>query len=144
MATDPEAALERVRQIERERRNERLREIEDQIFYKSAALVEAHMDHFEVSPDQEEPPPAWVERYGADAARQRLKVAKTGWLPKRDCPSGVDLAGKFLIGSVRARAYRQANPVQQNLNVKINLPAPTSKDHPTLEAEGYPIKELEE
>jgi hypothetical protein len=142
--SEKDSTLARLEEQEKERRLKRLQDLEDQIFYKAAGVVDAHASFFEVSKDQETPPSEWVEKYGALGAAQRLAVAKTGWEKKADCPSGVDLAGKFLIGSMRARATRSGKQVQQNLNVKINLPAPTSKDHPTLEAEAYPVKEIED
>ena len=122
----------------------RYEELEDRIFQKSMAVIEAHVDHYQISPDQQEPPPEWVEQYGDVGARQRLAVARMGWLPASQQPSGVKLAGLFAIGSMRARAYRTGKQVPQNLNVQINLPAPTSAAHPTLEAQAYPTKILEE
>lgn len=142
--SEKESPLIRLEEREKELRLKRLQDLEDQIFYKAAAVVDAHASFFEVSALQQDPPPEWIEKYGTVGAAQRLEVARTGWGKKADCPSGVDLASKFLIGSMRARAYRSSKQVQQNLNVKINLPAPTSKDHPTLEAEAYPVKEIEE
>lgn len=112
----------------KEERLARIAEIEDQIFERAAAVVDASLAFHEVTPHQTEPSPEWVRMYGEEGARQRLEVAKAGWLPPAMAPHATKLAVQFMVGSARARGYRgKTDP--QTLNVVFNLPAPTSAAH---------------
>lgn len=126
-----------------ELRVQRMQQIEEQIFEKCAALMEAHLDAAEVDPDQQEPPPEWVERWGLDVARRRLIFAKMGYLPASQMPSAVKLSGQYVLGVVKGRQSRIGKLTQNVLNVKIALPAPTSAEHPTPEIPAYPVREIE-
>lgn len=124
----------------REERLARMLETEDRLLQTAEQIVEAHLDFAQIMPGQTEPPPEWITIYGEEGAKKRLEVAKTGWLPKKDMPSGVDLAQKYSIGTKKARGHRASIRAGQ-LNVKIQLPAPTSAEHPAGEA--YPEIDLE-
>lgn len=126
---------------EREARLARIEEIEDQVYQTAAAVVEAALSFHEVDHNQQEPPPEWVEKYGLYAARKRLAVAKASWMPSSIAPVGPRLAVQFMAGVRRGRQFSAAQIVQNNLNVKIALPAPTSTEHPGPVV--YPEKEIE-
>ena len=119
----------------------RMLDIEDEVFQTAAGVVQASLDFFQVRPDQPDPPPEWVERYGAEAARQRLEVAKAGWMPQSLAPSAVKLASQVVTGIARARRHSAMNAGPREINVKIALPAPTSAGMPG--APEYPSKEVE-
>jgi hypothetical protein len=99
------------------------------------------LDFHLVEPQQQEPPPEWVAQYGEQAARQRLAVAKAGWMPNSLKPSGVDVATRVVTAISRARGSRQQSLGPAEINVKLTLPVPTSASQPG--APVYPSKEIE-
>jgi hypothetical protein len=123
-----------------ELRRARLEEFEERIFVAAAQIVEAQLAFSEVAPNQEHPPAAWVEEYGEEGAKQRLLVAKSGWLPKSHAPAAADLAARVTVGIARARRH-QLNVRNQQINVTMALPAPTSAEHSGETA--YPRKRIE-
>jgi len=125
----------------KEERLVRIIELEDRIFERASGVVEAALSFHEVTPFQEEPPADWIAQYGLEGAKQRLGVAKSGWMPQTMAPSAVKLAVQTMIGIARGRGYR-VQVSQNTLNVKIELPAPTSAQHPMGEA--YPVKEIDQ
>lgn len=127
---------------QKEARLARIEELEQRVFEQASGVVEATFAFHEVSPGQTEPPAAWVEQYGLEAAKQRLEVAKNGWLPASMAANAVKLAVQYMAGSSRGRAYRNQKLIQNNLNVKIALPAPTSREHPGPTT--YEVRDLEE
>lgn len=125
----------------KEERLERMAQMEDRIYQRANGVLEAALSFHEVAPDAQLPPADWVSEYGAEGARQRLEVAKAGWLPQSEAPNAFKLAAQVTAGISRGRAFRGQRVVQNQLNVKISLPAPTSREHPGLEQ--YPSKEIE-
>lgn len=138
------AHLELARELDdpalKEQRLARLSELEDQVFLTAAGVINAFIAFHEVDPEQAIPPEDWVREYGEEAALKRLAVAKMGWLPKNQAPAGVDLATRVYVGTIKARSYR-AGTTNNQLNVKIELPAPTSREHPG--AETYEVIDIE-
>jgi hypothetical protein len=135
--------LEFVSERNKEKRLERIAEIEDKVFDISTQVVLAHLAFTEVDPLQEDPPPEWVEQFGEVAARRRMIVAKSGYLPASQMPSAVKLAA--MVRTSISRAYSQQHRgvgALNQVNVKIALPAPTSVEHPGEEV--YPVLELDE
>lgn len=122
-------------------RRQRLEEFEDRIFLAAAQIVEAQLAFSEIAPNQETPPPAWVTEYGQEGAEQRLRMAKSGWLPKSLAPAAADLAARVTVGIARARRHT-TNVRNQQINVTMALPAPTSADHPG-QSQQYPRKAIE-
>lgn len=114
---------------QKETRLARIEALEDEIFERATAVVNAFLAFTEVTPQQADPPPAWVAEYGEEGARQRLAVAKAGWLPQSVAPAAAKLAVQAQIGIARGRGYR-VKLSQNNLNVTLQLPPPTSASHP--------------
>lgn len=133
--------LDRLDPAKKAERLARIAEIEDETFQTAAGIVQASLDFYQVEPNQEEPPPEWIEQYGARAAMQRLRVAKASWLPQSVAPSGVKLAAQVVVGISRARRLDQRLGGSTEINVKLQLPAPTSAGQPG--APEYPVKEIE-
>lgn len=120
----------------------RMLEIEDEVFQTAAGILKASLDFYQVRPDQTEPPPEWVERYGLEAAKQRLEVAKRGWDPQSVSPASVTLAKQVYVGISRSRKHAALAAGQgREVNAKIALPAPTAAGMPG--APEYPSKEVE-
>lgn len=124
----------------KETRLARIEQLENEVFERSVGVLNAALAFVEVDPDQIEPPESWVEEYGLEAARQRLKIAKMGYLPASIAPNGFKLALQAQTGISRGRAYR-VKLTQNTLNVKIALPAPTTAEHPGPTV--YEVRELE-
>jgi len=125
----------------KEARLARIEQLENEVLEQASGVVSAFLSFHEVLPNQVEPPRDWIERFGVDAALKRLAVAKAGWLPQSLAPSAVTLAGKLITGISRGRQHR-LNVTQNTLNVKIGLPAPTSREHPGPVV--YEVRDLEE
>jgi len=117
----------------REKRLARIAEIEDRVFDIATGVIEANLAFFEVSHDQQDPPTDWVEKYGETAARQRLAVAKAGWMPANQAPSAIKLAAMVRTSISRAYGHQTGRGQLNQINVKIALPAPTSQEHPGAE-----------
>jgi hypothetical protein len=124
----------------KETRLARLEELETEIFERATGVLNAALAFAEITPTQRDPPQSWVDEYGEAAARQRLAIAKLGYLPTSVSPNGFKLAQQFVIGSMRGRAYR-AKVTQNNLNVTLALPVPTTAAHPGPIA--YEIRDVE-
>lgn len=132
---------ELVDEKQKETRLARLEELENEILEQATGVLLAFLAFHEVTHDQVEPPAEWIERFGAEAALKRLAVAKAGWLPASVAPAAVTIAGKVHTGIQRGRAHRQ-RVTQNTLNVKIALPAATTRDNPGPVV--YEVRELEE
>lgn len=124
----------------KEERLARMTALEDEVYETATQVVLAGIAFHEVSPTQPEPPQAWIDIYGYDAAMRRLRVAQAMWMPKSQAPAGLDLAQKAMTGISRGRAFR-VRLTQNQLNVKIELPAPTSAEHPGPET--YKVLDIE-
>jgi len=133
---DPESIQERMEYMDR---------LENKVFEDSASIVAAFLDFGAVDKDATSPPPEWVNALGHAKAHIRLDIAKSGWLPQAQAPGGVVMAGRMMVGisQARARRYQKQQTVQQPLPVVINLPAPTSQQHPS-QAPALPEKDLDE
>lgn len=123
-------------------RLERMDQLEQRVYEYAGGIVEALLAFGEVTPDQQEPPAEWVKQYGREGAEQRLRMAKAGWMPQAIFPAGGKIALQAMTGIARGRAYRNAKLTQNNFNVKIALPAPTSREHPGPTV--YEVRDLEE
>ncbi len=127
-------------ETKKEARLARIEELEHETVERATAVVNAFLSFSEVDKDQTEPPPHWVAEYGYEGAMQRLAVARAGWLPPSIAPAAAKLAVQVQIGFTRARAYKM-KITQNNLNVQLTLPAPTSSEHPGPTT--YEVRDLE-
>lgn len=127
-------------QEEKELRIQRLTEMEDRIYERSAGIIEAFLSFHEVAPDQVEPPKGWIDEYGIEGALQKLLVAKAGWLPPSQAPSTFKLATQVFTAITRGRGGN-GRVVANQVNVKIALPPPTTREHPGQQV--YEVKDLE-
>lgn len=118
----------------------RIEELENEVFERAGGIINAGLAFADVDPKQVDPPEAWIAEYGEDAARKRLEVAKSMWLPASVAPAGMKLALQAWTGISRGRGYRM-KVTQNNLNVKIALPAPTTPEHPGPVV--YEVRDLE-
>lgn len=124
----------------KEARLARIAELEDRVNEIATGVVEAALSFHEVTPTQTVPPVRWIAEYGPEGAQQRLMVARSQWMPPSVAPVGPKLAVQVMIGIARGRGYK-VKLTQNVLNVKIELPAPTSSQHPSGEV--FPVKDIE-
>lgn len=140
---EPKAAL--VRELRddkhREIRMARIEQLEDEIYERASAVVLAALSFSEVTPDQPDPPPEWVAEYGLEGARQRLRIAQGSWMPASLAPAGTKLAAQVTTGISRGRAWR-VKVTQNNVNVRLTLPSPTTEAHPGPVT--YEVRDLEQ
>lgn len=124
----------------REERLARIEELENELMEKCAHVISDYLSFREVTHDQKDPPQAWIDELGEEEARKKLNVAKAAWLPPSLAPAGPTLAARMSVGIARGRNYR-VKMTQNNLNVKIALPAPTSSANPGPVT--YEVRDLE-
>lgn len=124
----------------KEERLARMTALEDEVYETATQVMLAGLSYHEISPTQAESPQSWIDTYGYDAAMRRLRVAQSMWMPKSQSPAGMDLALRAHAGISRGRAFR-VRLTQNQLNVKIELPAPTSAEHPGPET--YKVLDIE-
>jgi hypothetical protein len=117
----------------REKRLARIAEIQDQIYDVTTEVLLANIQFYEVDFDATEPPAEWVEKYGEKLAKQRLIVAKSGYLPASQAPSAIKLAQMVHSSITRSMGHEKGRGQLNQINVKIALPAPTSQEHPGSE-----------
>jgi hypothetical protein len=113
----------------KEERLARIEQLEDEVFEAAVATVQEILAFREVSHNQDTPPQAWIDEFGEEEANRRLNMAKAGWLPQSISPAGFKYALQAMGGIAKGRAWR-VKVTQNNLNVKIALPAPTTTAHP--------------
>ena len=119
----------------------RIEQLESEVFEQAAGVVNQILAFREVKHDQKAPPPEWVAEFGPEEAQKRLEVAKAAWLPQSLSPAGFKYAISTMLGISRARQYK-VKLTQNNLNVKIALPAPTTAAHPGPVT--YEVRDLEQ
>ena len=106
-------------------------EVEDEILQASMCIVQALLAFTEVlprdpaNPERQNPPEEWIEKYGLEAAQQRLLLAERGWDPAAKEPAGSVAARHLVIGIAKARGQKGTVRTPE-VNVRISLPAPKS------------------
>lgn len=124
----------------REQRLARIEELENELMEKASTVLSDYLSFREIRHDQTEPPQQWIDELGREAAEQKLNMAKAAWLPASLAPAGATVAARMVAGIARGRNYR-VKLTQNNLNVKIALPAPTSSANPGPVT--YEVRDLE-
>lgn len=124
----------------KEERLAKIEDLENRVFEQAVEVVSGFLDFSTISPQQKEVPQEWVEKYGTEKAQLRFMLAQSAWAPKSLQPAGVDTAVRCMTAISRAKGHR-IKVTQNNLNVKLTLPAPTSASHPGPVT--YEVRDLE-
>lgn len=125
----------------REKRLARMRDVEDEVMQRALGNVDAMLSYYEVKPGDENPPEAWVERYGLEGAMQRFQVARDARLPKAQAPIGLHTSLQVVVGIAKARG-QSVRVGTLELNARISLPAPTTAEHPGPVT--YEVRDIDE
>lgn len=89
---------------------DKLRALEDEIHRRALVCLHDVSLWTDVEPDTkdrpgtQEPPQAWIDELGLEAARKRLRVAKSAWMSAKEAPIGIKVAKEVAVGIARARA----------------------------------------
>ncbi len=127
------------REISVEEKRERvLKNLESDLLRQSMEVVSDTMRFREVAPPLVDPesgetlwvdndlPAEWVRELGEEKARERLRVARAGWMDKKTAPIGVQVAQVLAVGIIRSRATEKAGPRTLNVQVvQMSAPLPT-------------------
>lgn len=125
----------------KEKRLARMREIEDEVLQRAIGNCNAIQCFSEINPADENPPEAWVQELGLEAAQLKFDLAKQGWKPQKEAPFGAIQAMQIMVGIAKARG-QSVRVGTLELNARISLPAPTTAEHPGPVT--YEVRDLEE
>lgn len=104
---------------------EAMRRIEDQILESAMGTIQAALRFAEINPADDDPPKAWVEELGEEAARAAHRVARYATMSRKDAPAGLEIARTVMLGIVKARATeKQPRELQVNV-VQVQVTDPT-------------------
>lgn len=84
---------------------------------KAAEILDGVFAFREIAPDAKEPPEAWKASMSEEEAQRKFQLARSGWWPQKDAPSGVQVAKAFAIGFMKSEAAKRAG--SQSLNVQL-------------------------
>jgi hypothetical protein len=115
-----------------------LKELQEEIFRSSLEVGVDTMHFRDVDPQAEKPEDdpqfrEWRNLYGHRKALRKWKVARAGWLPKKDAPVGITEGTSMAVGIMKARAVEKGGTRVLNVGT-VNMYA----EIPTL-----PEKEVE-
>lgn len=117
--------------------SEAIKAAENKLFEDNIAILQTVMDFHKLgfdengNVDESQIPFEW-EGLPADQKMQKIRLAKTGWMPSGDVPHGVKMAHNIVMGIIKARAQEQTGTKVLNIE-SISFPAPTLKDKNTYE-----------
>jgi hypothetical protein len=94
--------------ISKKSKQTQLERIDDNMLYGSLNILDGVLDFADLNPEDEEPPASWVERYGEEDAWKRFRLARVGWLPSKNLPSGVKIASTLVTEVLKAKMMAQA------------------------------------
>lgn len=133
IVTKPKAAS-----IERAERE--LQRVENEIVSEASMVVHGAMRFSELDPENpNETPAGWLDELAAgtvtlEEIEKRKRLAKAAWLSAKEAPVAFAMAGKVLVGAMKAKALAGAAPKNLNLTlVSISAPGQTIQAFPEKE-----------
>jgi hypothetical protein len=118
----------------KEKRQERLREIEDELLGESLAVLNSSLKFADFDlKEQKEPPAEWVEEHGREEATKMFRIAQLANMSQKEAPIAFIIAKNLAVGIVKARATERAAPRSLAL-VYLNSAPPPS----------FPVRSMEE
>ena len=135
--TPPATPLAKVERADKQDREAEMLRLEDEIFQEHYDIVRQVAMFKDVDPSEEEPPPDFTARFGSLAvAKKAYRLARSGWMPAKDAPSGVAFAYKVAMGVIKAREEnrsRQSEAKPLNVVVVLNQPVLRGEDTHTYQ-----------
>lgn len=107
----PTQAIERRREA-----NAAIERITDELLTESMGTLRGALRFADLDPQATEPPPEWVERWGAQEARKQFDLARMALMPAAQAPVGLKIAAQVATGILKSRNEKQ---VPQTLNVQF-------------------------
>lgn len=103
---------------------DQLQKLESEILERSMRQVNDSLHWEDIDADTEEPPGAWVEEMGMEAAMRRLNVAKAAWRNAKEAPVGLNMARTTMVGIMKKNAMLKGGAPTLNVQfVTFSQPA---------------------
>lgn len=129
-------------QIDKSDREVEMARLEADIFQEHYDIVRLAAMFKDIDPAEENPPPDFIARFATpEEAHKAYRVARSGWMPQKDAPSGVGFAYKVAMGVIKGREElraRQQDAKPLNVTVVLNQPVIRGED-----THQYPVLEIE-
>lgn len=107
------------RKSEAELAQEGLKAIEDSLYEQSAEVISDALRFAEL--DEGQPPPEWVEKFGAQRTEKMARTAQMASLPSKEAPVGLQIAQKTHAAISKARAAAGTGPKVLNMTL-VQMP----------------------
>lgn len=118
-----------------EERQAALRGLETELLEECIVVSRDTLRFREISEEQDMPPQEWVDEVGLDAAMERFRCAKSGWMSRKNAPIAVQLAVQLGVGIIKSRATEKMGSKTINA-VVVQFPAAPNKYQQLVLAEG--------
>lgn len=93
---------------------ERIKEVREELFRESAMVCSLAMRFGDIPFGAADPPDEWIEEFGEEEARRRLRYVQAAQMNNKDAPVGIKVATSVLSGLLKSEAETHS---RQNLNV---------------------------
>ena len=123
--TTVQAELKSAYEASGDRRQEQLKDLEDELLEESLRVVRGAMRFADIDPALVEPDEAFYQRFQSDPDPEKLfRLIKYGQMNATKAPSGLQLAQKTAIGILKARAHDKGDirPLQVSVQVVQSMP----------------------
>ncbi len=110
-----------------ERRQEKLRSIEDELLEESMSIIAGTLAFGEVDPEHpDDIPKGWLDHMTEEEATKKLRMAKYGLMSAKEAPVGIKVATQTGSSIIRARATEHAGPKSLSLTM-VSMTSPLPK-----------------
>lgn len=92
-----------------------LARFDNEMLLDSIGVLNDVLDFANIDPAQDEPPNEWVRQLGEKEAWRKFRLARAGWKPARELPSGVKIASTVVIEVMKAKLQPQQDPERRAL-----------------------------
>lgn len=98
---------------------DRLLKLQDEIFEANLSITHDATRFREIGPADEQPPQAWVDELGEQAAWHRFRVARSAWMGAKDAPIALSMAKSIVSAMSKSAALRQSGGRVLNVEMAI-------------------------
>lgn len=93
-----------------ERKQKDLESIENDLFNKSAEILEGVLLFADLAPGAEMPPESWFQKYGTERATRMFRLAQYATMSAKEAPVAIKVAESVARGVMKARSMEKAAP----------------------------------